>query len=152
MSRSWTFGKKHTESSIRPDNPRQAAVGKVSDPISPLPIPTPLFNLVVSSSLINLIGPAVCVLRSRGTWMLLCTVVSAENWNRPTIRLSALSLSTVYGVPAVGLLAASDLNLQLKWWLGPVRHSPAHELFISPRSNNTRRGDSREQAAETEAF
>jgi len=40
---------------------------------------SPLFKKVVSSSQINLIGPAVCVLRYLGTLMLLCAVLSWEN-------------------------------------------------------------------------
>lgn len=66
---------------------------------------SPLFKKVVSSSQINLIGPVLCVLRYLGSSVLFCAAVSREDWNRPTIRHSRISLSTIHGVPAVAAIS-----------------------------------------------
>lgn len=49
-----------------------------SDTVILSPVPLCLKKLSALSQ-INLIGPAVCVLRYLGTWMLLCAVASWEN-------------------------------------------------------------------------
>lgn len=95
---SWMFSNAGTSPAVSPG--LQAGGGDTSALTS-----SPLFKKVVSSSQINLIGPVLCVLRYLGSSVLFCAAVSREDWNRPTIRHSRISLSTIHGVPAVAAIS-----------------------------------------------